>query len=269
MVNTPKISCLLVTANGRQEYFKRSVQCFVDQTYSNKELVIVNEGPKDYQQWIVESVSHLPNVRFVFLDAWYSLGALRNISVALCHGDIFVQWDDDDFNAPERLSVQCRHLLNHPQAKVCYLSDQLHYYFHTKYLFWESWERYCSGGHKQFSLIPGTIMAWKQGFDVRYPSAGQWCSSGEDSVLAYQLCQSEEDVVLLPDYGYMQVYSYHGKNVWDLDHHMHISRERAMDSSYLIKNRDRICETIDYLQLEGITKVMSKEGLVFKHEARR
>src|SRR4051812_40955970 len=110
----PKISCLLVAAAGRFDCFRRSVKCYLDQTYPNRELVIVNEGPREYQDQIADHLSGRADVRFVFLNGEYTLGALRNISVALSRGDLFVQWDDDDFNAPARLAVQYAYLKKHP-----------------------------------------------------------------------------------------------------------------------------------------------------------
>jgi len=259
---------LLVTANNRFDFFTRSLQCYIDQTYPNKELLIINEGSKEYQEKIKFCVKDRSDIKLVFLDGWYSLGALRNLSMALSNGQIFVQWDDDDFNLPERLAIQYNFLASNPQAKICYLSDQLHYYFDSKYLFWEDWAQFCSGGHKKYSLIPGTIMAWRDGFNYRYPSAGNFCSAGEDSVLAYQILNDDEDrVVLLSGFGYMQMYTYHGKNVWDVDHHLKISKERAIKSDFLIRNRQRICGMVNYLKLPGVTKIMGREGLAFTHEA--
>lgn len=261
----PLISCLMVTANGRFETFKRSCKCYADQTYPNRELVIVNEGSKTYQEQIRQHLADRNDVRYIFLDGKYTLASLRNISIALCRGEVFVQWDDDDFNAPQRLAVQYHFLARHPKARVCYLSDQLHYYFHTKYLFWENWAAFHSGGYKKYSLIPGTIMAWKEGFDFKYPSSGPWSCAGEDTVLAYNICRDDDDekVTLLSDCGHMMVYSYHGKNVWDVDHHLKLSRERAMQTNYILQNKHRICETIDYLRLDGPVKVMGREGLAF------
>ncbi len=264
-----KISCLLVTANNRFDCFERSFKCYCDQIYSNRELVIVNEGSQEYQQQIAEHISGRDDVRLIFLDGEYSLGALRNISIALCHGDIFVQWDDDDFNAPERLTVQYNHLIRHPEAKVCFLTDQLHYYFGTQTLFWNNWWRVHSGGWKKFGLIPGTIMAHKEGFPYRYPSAGEHSAAGEDSVLAYDLCDTHvEQVLLLEDMGYLHVYSFHGKNVWDIDHHMNISMVRGLPCDYLVEHRDRIAYTLDYLKLADNIKVMGGDGLAFIHEAK-
>lgn len=263
----PKISCLLVTAKGRLNYLKQSLRCYGDQTYPNKELVIVNEGPVEYQQQIRELVADRTDVRLIFLDGWYSLGALRNISIALCHGDLFVQWDDDDFNAPERLSIQYSFLASHPEASICYLSDQLHYYFPTKTLFWENWAAFHSGGLKRYGLIPGTGMSWKSRFRGRYPSAGAWCSAGEDSVMAGRLCdENQDEVILLPGMGHLQVYSFHGGNVWDLEHHMRISRDRSMNTVHMIQHRDRIARTLNYLNFDGPTRVMGRDGLAFIHE---
>ena len=107
------------------------------------------------------------------------MGSLRNISIALCDGDLFVQWDDDDFNSPERLSIQFNVLLKNNKAKICYFGDQLHYYFEKNMLFWENWDMYCSWGNMQYCLIPGTIMAWKHKFDHRYPSAGSFCKCSD------------------------------------------------------------------------------------------
>lgn len=264
----PKISCLLVTANGRFEYFRRSCQCYFDQTYPNRELVVVNEGSQDYQDQISAHLANRSDVHLIFLKGKYSLGALRNISIALSNGEIFVQWDDDDFNSPERLSVQYAYLKNHPTARVCYMSDQLHFYFTTKRLFWNDWAEFHSGSRKEYSLIPGTIMAYKTGFSARYPSSGVNCSAGEDSVLAYELLKQEDDhVILMRGQGHNHMYTFHGSNVWDLEHHMNISRERCRTCTYLIENRHRICEMLDYLKLDGPIKVTGKEGLAFIYGA--
>ena len=267
--NFPKLSCLMVTSKNRFDFFVKSFKCYEDQTYPNKELVIVNEGPKEYQKKISNHVAHRDDVRFVFLDGWYSLGALRNISISLSFGDLFVQWDDDDFNTPERLSVQYKFLSNQPQAKICYLTEQLHYYFNHKMIFWEDWKNHISNGSTPHSLIPGTGMAWRKHFNNRYPSSGKWCSSGEDSVLSGKLCEIEKQVVLLEGYGCMNIYSYHGDNVWNETHHSCLSKYRSNYSEKLIKEKRTICKTLDYLKLGENIKVMGREGMAFVYYAKK
>lgn len=264
----PLVSCLLVTADGRTECLRRSLRSYFDQTYPHRELVIVNEGPTSYQEVIRELVKDRDDVRCVFLNGDYTLGGLRNISVGLAHGDIFVQWDDDDFSVPDRIALQLRTLLRRPEARLCYLSDQLHYYFDQKKLFWDDWAAYGSGGNKNFSLIPGTLMAWKEGFKFKYPSSGDLARAGEDSVLAESVLKADARIVhLLADHGHMHVYSYHGKNVWDAEHHMKISTLRSRPVAYLRSRRADLVKTIDYLQLPGVTTVMGRDGVAFSHEA--
>lgn len=260
----PKISCLMVTQGGREELFQRSLEHYTNQTYPNRELVIVNEGPKSYQKFIREQTSSREDVKYIFLDGDYTLGALRNISITLCNGDIWVQWDDDDFNLPERLAVQYSFFSKHPEAKICYLSDQLHYYFNCKELYWNNWLAFHSGNSKKWALIPGTGMAWKKQIHWRYPSAGSHARSGEDSVFACDILnESEKNVVLYSGVGYLQVYTFHGKNVWEEDHHKKISVMRGQSVSYMLKNEDRIRRSLQCFGFDGPIRVMGREGLAF------
>lgn len=259
----------MVTAAGRLEPLKRSYQCYLDQTYPNRELVIVNEGPEEYQWEISKLVEGRPDVRKVFLNAKqreYTLGGLRNVAIACSHGELWTQWDDDDFNCPERIAVQYSYMARHPNCRVSFLGDQLHFYFDTNEMYWENWWWYQSGGLKKFGLIPGTIMAY-QGLPYKYPSFGQFARAAEDSVLTNRVCdERSSEVEILSEFGYMQVYSFHGKNVWDVQHHQGISQYRSVYVDYLIKHRDRICRTLNYMKFPGEIKVMGRDGLAFTYK---
>jgi glycosyltransferase involved in cell wall biosynthesis len=266
----PKISCLLVTADGRLETFRRSYQCYLDQTYPNRELVIVNEGPASYQNEISQIVDGRPDVKkhfFLVKKGDYTLGGLRNISVALCTGDLWMQWDDDDFNAPERIATQYSFLAKNKQASVCFLGDQLHYYYSNNHLYWDNWKWYDGGNQDKYSLIPGTIMAYKKGFQYKYPSSGSFARAAEDSVLTNQYSDEKpNEIVILSEFGYLHIYSFHGTNVWDEEHHLQISKRRSVCVDYMIKNRDRICRTLKYMKFPGEVQVMGREGLAFVWE---
>jgi glycosyltransferase involved in cell wall biosynthesis len=260
----PKISCLMITAGGRFDYFKDSYRCYRDQTYQNKELVIVTDSDKDYKNQISTLVDGQDDVRLVFLNGRYTLGALRNISMHLCTGDVFVQWDDDDFNMPDRLMVQYGWLLKSGN-RVSYFSDQLHYYFPTQELYWENWWEFGSNFSIRYGLIPGTLMAFRDGFDARYPSAGKHAKAGEDSILSDDLVASTS-VSLLKRNGNLQVYSYHGKNVWDLEHHLNITKWRSHDIQFMNQHRQIINKTLKYMNFSPTVRVMGRDGLAFVYE---
>jgi glycosyltransferase involved in cell wall biosynthesis len=259
----------MVTAEGRFETLKRSYQCYLDQTYPNRELLILTDGSDEYKWNISKLVEGRDDVRKIYLKAKkgeYTLGGLRNIAVGCCTGDLWMQWDDDDFNAPERIAVQYSFLARRPNAMLCFLGDQLHYYFDKKILYWNNWWWYQSGGMKKYGLIPGTIMAYKKNFPYKYPSSGQFARAAEDSVLTNWMCDNmPSSVEILTEFGYLYMYSFHGKNVWDVEHHINISMNRSLYIDYMIKHRERICRTLKYLNLADEVQVMGRDGLAFTY----
>lgn len=270
----PKISCLLVTANGRFEYLKRSIQCYIDQTYPHKELVVVNEGPKEYQNLLDRHIQELQrdDIRCVWLNGIYTLGGLRNISVGLADGELLCQWDDDDFSTPQRLSSQFSHLAYHPKSKACYMVDQLQYFFNDNTLYWNDWYAYGSaGGIKKYALIPGTLMCYKNiwyDWKIRYPTTGDYCKAGEDSVLADQIAERKDSITLLSGMGYMHVYSHHGNNqVYSYEHHKSIHKARSHYRNHVLKYKNQICRSLDYFKFANEVKVMCRDGLVFVHRS--
>ncbi len=261
LYNLPKISCLLLTHpvhnQDRFDLFKKSVYCYLSQTYKNKELVILNEGPKEYQEKIYSYIKNLnrSDIHCEFLNGKYTLGGLRNISIDIAHGDIFVQWDDDDFCTPERLSVQFRHLFN-STAVACFLTDQLHYFFDTQEIYWDNWLN-GSGGQKKYSLIPGTIMAYKKA-DIKYPHLPR----KEDTVMTDELVTKKE-ITLLSGYGYMHVYTFHGGNLWEQEHHMAITAHRGNEIDFIFQHRFQITRTLEFLDIANSIKVFGKDKLAF------
>jgi glycosyltransferase involved in cell wall biosynthesis len=80
-----------------------AVQCFIDQSYENTELLVVNDGP------YAVDVSVDPRIRQVRPMGKLSLGELRNFGRANARGDWIIQWDDDDFHHPHRILYQMAH----------------------------------------------------------------------------------------------------------------------------------------------------------------
>lgn len=79
----------------------------MNQTYSNKELVIVHQTTDEGTVKIVEKYSseRIVGVKYLKADN-ISLGNLRNLAIANCSGDYFTPWDDDDWHHPRRLEIQ-------------------------------------------------------------------------------------------------------------------------------------------------------------------
>jgi glycosyltransferase involved in cell wall biosynthesis len=97
----PLVSCILPTA-GRRSFSILAVERFFAQDYPRKELIVVDDGNEP----IWDVVGALPSVRYLRAPERSNVGAKRNLGCIVATGEIFVQWDDDDWYGPDRLSQQ-------------------------------------------------------------------------------------------------------------------------------------------------------------------
>jgi glycosyltransferase involved in cell wall biosynthesis len=119
--NLPLVSCIMPT-HDRRPFVAQAVGYFLRQDYPAKQLVIVDDGADP----ISDLVPAHPSVRYRRLEARMVLGAKRNLACELADGSIIAHWDDDDWMASNRLSVQVSALAER-SADICGLSQLLFY----------------------------------------------------------------------------------------------------------------------------------------------
>ena len=209
-MNDPRISCLLVTKDAMKfPYLVKAYGCYRAQTYENKELVIICGGSCDYFNEINKLVENTPRVSLYHIDedaTGLTLGDVRNISIEKASGDIIVNWDDDDLNHPQRLEIQLKQMQDEG-SDVSYFTDQMHYLYDTKEMFWVNWGNDC---------IPGTFMAWKDKIqNFKHPSQ----PLAEDAVLRDEILSSDLKVSKISRQGYLYVYTFNAHGVYNRDHH--------------------------------------------------
>jgi SAM-dependent methyltransferase/glycosyltransferase involved in cell wall biosynthesis len=118
----PMVSCVCVTRK-RVAHLKRSIECFLNQTYPNKELVILFESDDQMTGEYLNSIG-TPNIRSHEISSVprRSLGHLRNLSVEIAAGEFYCQWDDDDWHHPSRIEMQMNCLADHCKD-ACFLAN--------------------------------------------------------------------------------------------------------------------------------------------------
>lgn len=243
MNDFPKISCLTVTLD-RLVQLKMAIRCFCDQTYPNKELVIVTDGTNWFKRAINDYLKYLnrTDIRFVPIKSnGYNLGQLRNISIMEATGDIICQWDDDDLYHPNRLQIQYMQMLA-DNADASFFTDQLQYWWEDRILNWVDWTKDTQTGPWQ--LIPGSMMMYKN-LNYTYPEKGIYARTGEDSALLDALYPHLE-VSRLSNSGYLYVYTYHGRNTFSREHHGRISKLYGRDLRLLEEFNHQFWRHLDY-----------------------
>ena len=212
----PSVSCLMVTYD-RLGLAKRAIRCFAAQTYPNRELVIVTDGERRFRRCLERFVAEteVEQVRLVPADtSGLSLGALRNLSLSAASGDVVCQWDDDDCFHSDRIRVQLEHMRAEAGA-ACFLTDHFQFLEEDRAMVWVDWTLGGKSGRDQ--LLPGTMMMQKDA-RFRYPETGPYARRGEDSVLLASL-YDHVDVAALRGEGRLYLYTYHGRNTFDREHH--------------------------------------------------
>jgi hypothetical protein len=97
----PKVTCVMPTYN-RRGFVERSIRLFLGQDYPNKELVIADDGEDEVSDLVPPGAP----VHHLRLPRRTTIGEKRNLVAQDADGDLLVQWDDDDWYGPARLSRQ-------------------------------------------------------------------------------------------------------------------------------------------------------------------
>ncbi len=101
----PKISIIIPVRNG-ENYLAEALESALDQTYPNKEIVVVDDGSTDGTREIVERFS----VRSLHQDP-RGVGAARNRGVTHAAGEYLAFLDHDDLWEKTKLTAQMTLLL--------------------------------------------------------------------------------------------------------------------------------------------------------------
>lgn len=192
------VSCLMVTRNRRQ-FVKRATRAFQQQTYPNRELIVLDDGQDD----TVSFVKGLNDTKIRYVrpeDDSLRLGELRNLAVQAANGEFIMQWDDDDWYHPNRIRVQLA-ALRYTDSQFCFLSRWMLFwpargiFVYSKELCWE-----------------GSILGLRTGMP-KYPPLAR----GEDSALVQQVLNSSARVCFV-DHPDLYAYTVHGANTYGDDH---------------------------------------------------
>ena len=84
-----------------------AVACFLAQDYPATELVVVDDGSDPVRELVPPD----PRIRYIYSAEPQSIGRKRDLGCEISRGEIIVQWDDDDWHGPSRVSHQVAPLL--------------------------------------------------------------------------------------------------------------------------------------------------------------
>ena len=104
---------VIIPAYNASPFIEETIQSLYQQTYTNWEAIIVNDGSKDNTAEICKSFS---DSRIRTIDQVNSgVATARNNGLALANGEYVIFFDADDIMAPGFIQARLSLLLNNPQ----------------------------------------------------------------------------------------------------------------------------------------------------------
>jgi glycosyltransferase involved in cell wall biosynthesis len=209
-VDGPLVSCVMVTGN-RSEFALQAIRYFERQDYTNRELVIVDDGSDD----LASNVASSPRIRYLRVRPGLTIGDKRNRGCEQARGTVITQWDDDDWYGSNRLTAQAEPILA-GAADITGLAGTI-FLDLPRWKFWM-----CSPElHRRLfteDVHGGTLMYRREVWEKnRYPNA----SLAEDAALLRSAVYRGARLRRIPGSG-LFLYVRHTKNTWSFECGRHL-----------------------------------------------
>ena len=171
-VDRPLVSVILPVYNG-ERYVRAALESVFAQTYTPSEVIVVDDGSTDGTAPAIRAFGGIRYAR----QANRGVAAARNVGIGLARGDLVAFIDHDDLWMPNKLAVQVRFLLDHPNVAgaLCYFKN-----FVSGGLNESVRDRWNWSDDEQPGLGTGTLTVRKAAFD-RIGCFDETYALGEDT----------------------------------------------------------------------------------------
>lgn len=114
---SPKISVILPFYNTKP-YLKEALESILNQSFSDFELIIINDASTDDSEEIVKN--YLNDPRIIYLKNKTNQGIVHNLNLGLkiSRAEIIARMDGDDVSLPNRLAKQYEYLTKNPKISA-------------------------------------------------------------------------------------------------------------------------------------------------------
>jgi len=120
MTTTPVVSVIIPTRN-RAHVLRRSIESVLNQTFSNLELIVVDDASEDLTASLVTAIRD-PRVRYIRYDGHRGAAAARNVGLRAARGEYIAFQDSDDewtrFKLERQLDLMS-HYAPHADVATC------------------------------------------------------------------------------------------------------------------------------------------------------
>ncbi|MEQ8625880.1 MAG: glycosyltransferase family 2 protein [Vicingaceae bacterium] len=114
----PLISVVIPCYNI-EKYARRAIYSIINQSYTNLEIILVEDGSSDGTRSILESLKiEDARIKLIYNVINQGLAISLNKAIESAQGDFIARMDGDDISHPNRLQEQLDYLISHPKISV-------------------------------------------------------------------------------------------------------------------------------------------------------
>lgn len=117
-MSAPRISVVLPAYNA-EEFIAEAIESILNQTFTDFELIILNDGSTDRTPEIIQKYAKMDK-RIVFVNNPENRGliAVLNQGLDMARGEFVARMDADDISLPTRFEKQVAYMDSHPDVGV-------------------------------------------------------------------------------------------------------------------------------------------------------
>ncbi|VAX28600.1 hypothetical protein MNBD_NITROSPINAE05-786 [hydrothermal vent metagenome] len=115
----PVVTVIIPTYN-RADFLKEAIQSVVSQTFTDYELIVVDDGSSDHTKDVVREFS---DIRLVACSENSGVSHARNLGINLARGRYICFLDSDDLWIENKLKTQIHWMEAHADCQVCYTDE--------------------------------------------------------------------------------------------------------------------------------------------------
>ena len=110
---------VLMTTYNREMYVRESIRSVLDQTYTNIQFIIINDGSTDSTAEILDNIND-NRVQVIHLPENRHISYATNAGYDHIRGDYVAVMDSDDIWKADKLEKQLEYMKAHPEHEACF-----------------------------------------------------------------------------------------------------------------------------------------------------
>nr|APW29086.1 capsular polysaccharide biosynthesis protein Cps16A [Actinobacillus pleuropneumoniae] len=237
-----------MTTFNSEKWIEWSINSLLSQTYSNIEIIIIDDSSTDSTISIIEKLKRKSDkIKLIKLSKNVGTYVAKNIGISLAKGEFITCQDSDDWAHPQKIMLQIYPLLENPNLVVT---------FSQWFRIYNDGKAYARGVFPLTRLNPSSALFRK---DIVIEKIGLWdcVRTGADSefnarlklVFGNELCLTikkpltigthrKDSLMTSSDTGYINGISLERLNYWESWNLWHISEiEKGRVPYYLLNNK--------------------------------